>query len=63
VTPAPGDPAEPELRLIGIFHIRRADSDVRDLVDQIVRLLDEEAALIDLSRHDSRGTTIHLRTR
>lgn len=53
---------EPTMVTQRTFHVRRADSDVACLVDQILALLASGANIIDLSRHDPPGTTIDLRT-
>lgn len=53
---------EPTMVTQRTFNVRRADSDVASLVDEILALLASGANIIDLSRHDPRGTTIDLRT-
>lgn len=57
------DAVEPELQSVFTFDVRRADSDVEGLVDQIIGLLGTGTTLVDLSRHDHRGTAIELRAR
>lgn len=52
---------EPQLQYVCSYQVRRADSDVEELVEQIMGLLGGGATLVDLSRHDHRGTVIELR--
>ncbi|MFE9407327.1 hypothetical protein ACFYN0_00780 [Streptomyces sp. NPDC006704] len=56
-------PVEPELDVVSVFDIRRADSDVDGFVTQILGLLTSGVTLIDISQHDHRGTAIELRGR
>lgn len=54
-------PTEPDLDTILIHDVRRADGDVDALAGRVLALLEEGKNLVDLSKHDTRGTTIHLR--
>lgn len=52
---------EPAVVTRRTFHVRRAESDVASLVDEILAALGSGANVIDLSHHDPRGTMIELR--
>jgi hypothetical protein len=53
---------EPTMVTRRTFHVRHADSDVAGLVEEILAVLGSGTNVVDLSRHDQRGTTIDLRT-
>lgn len=55
------EPHEPAMVTRRTFHTRRADSDVAHFVDEIFAALAAGSKVVDLSCHDSRGTTIELR--
>ncbi|MFL6076980.1 MAG: hypothetical protein ACJ73S_26600 [Mycobacteriales bacterium] len=52
---------EPPTELVRSFAVRRADDDLDSLVNTIMELIDDEAAVVDLSHHDRRADVIELR--
>lgn len=54
------DAVEPETTAVRTFAVRR-DDDLNTFADTITELLEHDAVLIDLSRHDRRADLIELR--
>jgi hypothetical protein len=52
---------EPNTAILSTLHPRRVDNDIDGFVDHVVRLLDAEGALVDLSHHDRHGDHVELR--
>jgi hypothetical protein len=59
----PSDPrqVEPPTTLVRGFAVRRADDDLNSFVDTIIKLIGDEATVVDLSHHDLRADIIELR--
>ncbi len=59
----PSEPhqVEPPTTLVCSFAVRRANDDLDSFVDTIIKLIDDEATVVDLSHHDRRADIIELR--
>ncbi len=59
----PADPhqVEPPTTLVRSLAVRRADDDLDSFADTIIKLIDDEVAVVDLSHRDRRADIIELR--
>ncbi|MFI0448035.1 hypothetical protein [Actinomadura sp. 6N118] len=52
---------ELRLQIVATHKVRHADADVGELVELVMGLLTDGIRLIDLARHDTRGTRFEVR--